>query len=178
VLPEGAYAVGKLVTGPLGDVTTADVDGHPYISVIQIAALERYTFPALSNNNDVDDATVGQFRGQRCNKYGEAIGDIKIFQMVYTEVHDIKDKGDAADADTDADESEISASSTASTAPRTIAVSRHSSKIAVSVPRFRLRLLRRQRLSRARSQYCMLIRLQNTTLAIRCNKMEGRVPDE
>jgi hypothetical protein len=54
------------------------------------------------NKSDIDDATVGQFRGQRCNEYGEKIGDIRIFQMVYTEVHEIRARGaDVDDADGD-----------------------------------------------------------------------------
>ena len=88
MLPEGEYEVGKLVTGAFGEVTLADTEGCPYIEVMQTEALDRYTFPALTNV--CDDATVGQFRGQRCNEYGEKAGDIRIFQMVYTEVHDVK----------------------------------------------------------------------------------------
>ena len=102
MLPETDYEVGKLVTGAFGDVTLADTEGCPYIEVMQTEALDRYTFPALTNL--CDDATVGQFRGQRCNEYGEKAGDIRLFQMVYTEVHEVKVRGvDDADADDDAD---------------------------------------------------------------------------
>jgi hypothetical protein len=70
---------------------------------MQTEALDRYTFPALVNKSDIDDPTVGQFRGQRCNEHGEKIGDVRIFQMVYTEVHEVKARGvDDADADDDA----------------------------------------------------------------------------
>jgi hypothetical protein len=56
----------------------------------------------LVNRSCIDDATTGQFRGQRCNEYGEKIGDIRIFQMVYTEVHEIRARG--ANNDTPAPE--------------------------------------------------------------------------
>ena len=69
---------------------------------MQTLALDRYRFPALVNV--CDDATVGQFRGQRCNEYGEKAGDIRLFQMVYTEVHEVKVRGvDDADAEDNAD---------------------------------------------------------------------------
>jgi hypothetical protein len=84
VLPEKDYEVGKLVIMPLGDVTLAGAEGCPYIEVMQTEALDCYTFPALVNKSDIDDATVEQFRGQRCNEFREKIGDIRIFQMVYT----------------------------------------------------------------------------------------------
>jgi hypothetical protein len=71
---------------------------------MQTEALDRYTFPALVNRSCIDDATAGQFRGQRCNEYGEKIGDIRIFQMVYTEVHEIRARG--ADADVDVDDAD------------------------------------------------------------------------
>ena len=102
MLTETDYEVGKLVTGAFGDVTLADTEGCPYIEVMQTEALDRYTFPALVNV--CDDATVGQFRGQRCNEYGEKAGDIRLFQMVYTEVHEVKVRGvDDADAEDNAD---------------------------------------------------------------------------
>jgi hypothetical protein len=67
--------------------------------------LDRYEFPALLlNRSDIEDATVGQFRGQRCNEYGEKIGEIRIFQMAFTEVHEIRARGAAADDDADVDD--------------------------------------------------------------------------
>jgi hypothetical protein len=64
----------QLVTMPFGGVTFADTEGFPYVEAFQTESLPRYEFPALSNRNDINDATVGQFSGQRCNEYGEKIG--------------------------------------------------------------------------------------------------------